>query len=109
MANQVVGTGSVEIIFDYEKNLKKSINDIKKTWSSSGVGDAFKQIDSSIISLNKNTEKAVISIKKVSKSQDDNQKLIEKAMKITMANSRFSINISHSLTIREQKESNRTT
>ena len=28
MANQVVGTGSVEIIFDYEKNLKKSINDI---------------------------------------------------------------------------------
>ena len=37
------------------------------------------------------------------------QKLIEKAMKITMANSRFSINISHSLTIREQKESNRTT
>ena len=26
MANQVVGTGSVEIIFDYEKNLKKSSN-----------------------------------------------------------------------------------
>ena len=72
MANQVVGTGSVEIIFDYEKNLKKSINDIKKAWSNSDIGDVFKQIDSSMVSLNKNTEKAVISIKKVSKSQDDN-------------------------------------
>ena len=30
MANQVVGTGSVEIIFDYEKNLKNMLSSIKK-------------------------------------------------------------------------------
>ena len=83
MANQVIGTGSVEIIFDYEKNLKKTIGDIKKEWSSSKIGDVFSQVEKSMVSLNKSADKVINSTKKVTKVQDENQKLIEKAIERT--------------------------
>ena len=59
MANQVVGTGSIEIIFDYEKNLKKTIGDIKKEWSSSKIGDVFSQVEKSMTNLNIKTKKNI--------------------------------------------------
>ena len=71
MANQVVGTGSVEIIFDYEKNLKKSINDIKKAWSNSDIGDVFKQIDSSMVNINTKTKKISQEIIKIKKNEEE--------------------------------------
>ena len=83
MANQVVGTGSIEIIFDYEKNLKKTIGDIKKEWSSSKIGDVFSQVEKSMANLNKSADKVINSTKKVTKAQDENQKLIEKAIERT--------------------------
>ena len=83
MANQVVGTGSVEIIFDYEKNLKKTTGDIKKEWSNSKIGDVFSQVEKSMVSLSKSADKVINSTKKVAKVQDENQKLIEKAIERT--------------------------
>ena len=56
MANQVVGTGSVEIIFDYEKNLKNMLSSIQKEWNKVDVSKRLDEIDKSLDNLTKKTK-----------------------------------------------------
>lgn len=91
MANQVVGTGSVEIIFDYEKNLKNMLSSIQKEWNKVDVSKRLDEIDKSLDNLTKKTNdntKATNENAKAQKSKKDiaevlkNQELmLEKAMK----------------------------
>ena len=91
MANQVVGTGSVEIIFDYEKNLKNMLSSIQKEWNKVDVSKRLDEIDKSLDNLTKKTNdntKATNDNAKAQRSKKDiaeilkNQELmLEKAMK----------------------------
>lgn len=91
MANQVVGTGSVEIIFDYEKNLKNMLSSIQKEWNKVDVSKRLDEIDKSLDNLTKKTNdntKATNENAKAQKSKKDvaeilknNEIMLEKAMK----------------------------
>ena len=91
MANQVVGTGSVEIIFDYEKNLKNMLSNVKKEWDKVDISKRLDGIDKSLDNLTKKTNentkatndnaKAVKTKKDISEILKNNEIMLEKATK----------------------------
>ena len=70
MANQVVGTGSVEIIFNYEKNLKNMLSNVKKEWDKVDISKRLDGIDKSLDNLTKKTNENT-------KATNDNAKAVK--------------------------------
>ena len=83
MANQVVGTGSVEIIFNYEKNLKNMLSNVKKEWDKVDISKRLDGIDKSLNKLNKTTNdntKVTNDNSKAQKSKNDITEILKKTL-----------------------------
>lgn len=91
MANKVIGTGEIEIIFQYEKNLKKVLDSIKQEWKKVDVDKTLGKVEDAIKKLNKavsdeiKVEKQANETKKQTKDLNEkianNYLLLDKAMK----------------------------
>ena len=67
MANKVIGTGEVEIIFNYEKNMKKLFDDVKKQWANVGIDKQLENVANSI-------KKIELATKSETTAKNDNNK-----------------------------------
>jgi TP901 family phage tail tape measure protein len=89
MANKVIGTGEIEIIFNYEKNFKSLLGNIKKEWASLNIDKTFAKIDESLKRLNttiaQNTTNTNNNNKPRKEEKDLNEKLINQNMQLDKA------------------------
>ena len=78
MSNKVIGTGEIEIIFQYEKNLKSLLNNVKKEWAKVDIDKQLSKIDSAMKKLNDTINKNTTNTNDNNKAKKEEKDLSEK-------------------------------